>query len=268
MNLDALINDEKEAPEVSAELESFETETPEEAATAQAIETEKPKEPEEDLFPIEKSEEAEPEIDLLAEISQPTDKDQKKAAAAALNPDAPQAPSRETTIPGAGPAALTNHNLTARLTVAALNIGLGMMLQAISQDWSDEAEKKFTLSESRKKDLIEPLEMMFQQQGKKYNPVVILVITVVVTYMPMFGKALKMRKDKAKERRAKLQAAPMEVIHTAAPGEVQAAAPQQPAAPLEVMYSAREIAERVKKIRSKRGARTKEERKFMESLGL
>lgn len=148
------------------------------------------------------------EMSLLSDLKKATDKDIDKTSSTS-------APSTESSSAASSAASgssevvrksnvqFQNHELVAKLCVAALNVAMGMVLQVISDDWSEEAEKKYTLSATRKGEILEPLTLVLEQSKSKYNPVVILVITVVVSYVPMFVSAFRTRKEKAASGKAK-----------------------------------------------------------------
>lgn len=145
------------------------------------------------------------EMELLADLKKPTDKD-------GINNGAQNNVSSESNsndlIKTNGNVNKTiinyqNHELIAKLSIAALNVGMCLILQFIADDWSEEAEKKYKLSPTSKSELLEPLSLVLQQSKSKYNPVVILVITVLVSYVPMFISAFRSRKENIKAAKNK-----------------------------------------------------------------
>lgn len=142
------------------------------------------------------------ENDLLKGLMGETDKDADKST---FNNSSSPESSTNATVTNSRPSKVIfqNHELVAKMTVAALNVAMGMLLQFISDNWSEEAEKKYTLSANRKKEIEEPLVLMLEQSKSKYNPVVILVITVLVSYVPLFINAFRERREKANKKKIK-----------------------------------------------------------------
>lgn len=253
--LNGLLKDKNETPDILIySIQSDSEEKKQEAANIASEEkkTEAAAEPEKKVLP-------EGEIDLFAELSKPTDKDLEKLGQ-------PAGTTNSTPNPLTPAVELANHQLTAKLTIAAVSVGMGIVLQVISEDWSEEAENRYKMSDGRKKELLEPLEIMLMNSKKKYNPVVILVTTVLITYIPMFVSAFRTKNKNLLEKRKKAYGITTEAIET----KEEVKTPATDAIPIttdkEKEFNI--IAEKIKKIKSKIGRRTKEETEFMNSLGL
>lgn len=261
--LNGLLEDDKtETPDVL--IYSIQDDSDEEKAAAADIEKEekKPEEKTQAAAEPEKKVLPDGEIDLFAELSKPTDKDIEK-----LNGTGQPASTTTTTSTSLTPAAeLANHQLTAKLTIAAVSVGMGIILQVISEDWSEEAENRYKMSDGRKKELLEPLEIMLMNSKKKYNPVVILVTTVLITYIPMFVGAFRTKNKNLLEKRKKAYGITTEATETKEESKTPAADAVPITTDKEKEFNI--IAEKIKRIKSKIGRRTKEETEFMTSLGL
>lgn len=135
------------------------------------------------------------EMDLLNDLKKSTDKDVSKDVKVESNGDGTTTVTtttqNKTTV-----IQYANHELVANLTVAALSVTMCLVLQFISDNWSEEAEKKYLLTPNKKQQILEPLTLVLAQSKAKYNPVVILVITVLVIYVPNFITAFRERKEK------------------------------------------------------------------------
>jgi len=222
----------------------------------------------------------ESEIDLFSEFSKPTDKDliKKEIASSASASSGSGLVMEEgegnTTIANES-ATMNNHALIAQLTIAAVSVGLGMLLQFISGDWTETGEKRYILTPNRKKELLEPLSLMLESSKKKYNPVLILVITIIITYVPLFINAFRFKHDNIKEKQ-KLAYSGSEKTETKTEAKTETKEEKvetKKPEPEEVSVSdlnkvEKDIAERIKRIKSTRGKRKKEDSIFMEKFGL
>jgi hypothetical protein len=218
---------------------------------------------------------------LLADLKKPTDKDADKTTVVGnTNPD-PLNPSGSQTIVKKGTQIIyQNHELIAKLTVAAMNVMMGLILQFIADDWTEDAEKKFTLSQTRKNEIIEPLTLVLEQAKSKYNPVVILCITILVAYVPMFITAIRARKAKAKlKTQKKLNTAAIEEVEE--DGETAEERLKKELDNIgkeekesvkivtkEVFKYTKAQQDRLKKIKSTRGRRSESDIKFLKDMGL
>ena len=240
--MDGLINDNDKETDYVFEIEQ-ETET--EIKQAETVISEQPK-----------SETQEQEIDLFAELSKPTDKDlqqQKNAESGVIESNEPKPIVQQE---------LQNHQLTAQLTISAVSVAMGLILQFVSNDWTEEGEKRYSLSASRKKELLEPLEIMLANSKKQYNPVVVVVVTILITYVPMFITAFRHRGTNKNKDLKKLYG--VETVQEVQ--EIQEFAEVQK--PIEKpTKKENEVLDRVRAIKAKRGRRSLEDSEFMEKHG-
>ncbi len=216
----------------------------------------------------------ESEIDIFSMMSQPTDKDILQAETKK------KIESGEIVAPVKEPAKaveLDNHKLVASLTISAVSVGLGMLLQVLSGDWSDEGEKRYTLSASRKAQLLEPLEALLLASKKKYNPMVVLVVTIFITYIPMTINAFRFRKETEAAKRKKVLDALIkkERAETGLPNleveeenyfvkeETKEKEPDLSEAVKEKEKADQIIQDEIKRIKTKIGARSKADREFL-----
>lgn len=219
------------------------------------------------------------EMELLADLRKATDKDIDKTAGSST-PGSTTSPASTTVTDPARPRTnvqYQNHELVAKLAVAALNVAMGMILQVISDDWSEDAEKKYTLSPTRKAEILEPLTLVLEQSKSKYNPVVILIITVLVSYIPMFISAFRTRKEKsklAKQKKKVLNKVGEEVAD-------EEDAKQELKEELNNIGKVKEVVKtveifkmtagqqkRLKEIKAKRGKRSNDDIQFIKEMGL
>lgn len=211
------------------------------------------------------------EMDLLNDLKKQTDKDVEKTATVenTVDKDGGTTSTVTTTeVKRSSTIHYQNHQLVAKLTVAALSVGMGIVLQMVADDWSEEGEKKYTLSNARKAEILEPLELVLEQSKSKYNPVVVLVITVVLAYVPMIITAMRSRK--AKNVKKKIVRAVDNVANEVE--EVEELAAELPINKKEIVISKSQLSasdiSRIKKIKSKRGNRSQEDKDFINKKGL
>lgn len=223
------------------------------------------------------------EMSLLSDLKKATDKDLDKTSSVS-------SASQEGGSAGTSAAASTsssevvkksniqyqNHELVAKLCVAALNVAMGMILQVISDDWSEEAEKKYTLSPTRKSEILEPLTLVLEQSKSKYNPVVILVITVVVSYVPMFISAFRTRKEKAiasKNKKKLMDGVGSTVKDLDEKEELkkqinELSKKDREVRTVEIFKMTEGQRKRLKEIKAKRGQRSSADKQFISEMGL
>ena len=191
---------------------------------------------------------------MFAELSKPTDKDlqqQKNAENGVIENSEPKPIVQQE---------LQNHQLTAQLTISAVSVAMGLILQFVSNDWTEEGEKRYSLSASRKKELLEPLEIMLANSKKQYNPVVVVVVTILITYVPMFITAFRYRGTNKNKDLKKLYGVEQlqEVQEMQEFSEFQKPSPTK---------KENEVLDRVRAIKAKRGRRSLEDSDFMEKHG-
>lgn len=216
---------------------------------------ESPAAPEEKPEPEEKNDTPdEPEIDLFAELKKPTDKD--------LDGTTLEGPKQAATKSDLPKPELANTALMAKMTIAAVSVGMGMALQGVSGDWSEAAEKRYTLSASRKAELLEPLEMVLSSNKTKMNPVAILIVTILLTYIPMFVNAFRMRGDMQRQKRNALYG-----FATETQTESPVFASNTGATSVHESMSNNEVAEKARAIKAKIGRRSKADAAFLKLHG-
>jgi hypothetical protein len=172
-----------------------------------------------------------------------------------------------------------NPALIAKVIISAVNIAFGFLLQFVAANWSEEGDKKYSLSESKQKQLAEPLTLLIEQQlqqGKKFNPVWVLIFLSVVLYIPLFMKALKEKNEKQTEKRKKLffnaptggeigakngKVIPM-TIETVLPVY------ESPKEPEKKKEEVTDFVKKLKEITKKKGRRTKEDSDFLDKYGM
>lgn len=88
--------------------------------------------------------------------------------------------------------------LSAMIMVEAFTIGLSFTGQIISGYWDNEHEKKYTLSDERRNNLIRPLAKYFELQNKKRNPMGALIVAMIVSVITIVLGALSDRKQRLK----------------------------------------------------------------------
>lgn len=72
---------------------------------------------------------------------------------------------------------------------------------AIVGDFSDEGEKRFSVSQARKKRLKDPLNKILKQREMKMKPEVILIVMILIMYGPGIWKAVEERQAKRKAKK-------------------------------------------------------------------
>lgn len=223
----------------------------------------------------------EEEMSLLSDLKKKTDKDLDGSTSTTDTKEVTNADGSKTIVTTESTKRTNviyqNHEIVAQMTVAALNVAMGLILQLISDDWSEEAEKKYSLSPTRKKEILDPLTILLEQRRGKYNPVVILVITVLVAYVPMFISAFRTRKEKMKLAKSKKkyiasagdnaeiideQEKIKEEINNVGKNEVKQVER------VEIFKMTKGQNDRLKKIKSKRGARSEADKQFIKDMGL
>lgn len=90
--------------------------------------------------------------------------------------------------------------LTAMLIVSGCEIVLCFLCQWISGDWSKEGEKKYNLSDPKKKALQIPLQKILEMRTKKINPVWSLVAAILLSFAPMIILAFADRRKKTEDK--------------------------------------------------------------------
>lgn len=196
----------------------------------------------------------EPEIDLLAELKKPTDKDLDGST---LNNDKPASGKSDLPKPE-----LANTSLIAKMAIATVSVGMGMALQCVSGDWSESAEKRYALSASRKAELLEPLEMVLSNSKTKMNPIAILIITILLTYIPMFINAFRVRKDIQRQKRNAVYGYTAET-QTESPNYSESNGTTN----VQESMNNSDISEKIKAIKAKIGRRSKADAAFLKLHG-
>lgn len=229
------------------------------------------------------------EMDLLNDLKKSTDKDVSKDTKVEANPDGTTTVTtttqNKTTV-----IQYANHELVANLTVAALSVTMCLVLQFISDNWSEEAEKKYLLTPNKKQQILEPLTLVLAQSKAKYNPVVILVITVLVIYVPNFITAFRERKEKNRIAELKKKRKDKFIKETEVAKEVTDNGEQEEEEEIiedaekknksgnvktkEVVKTVKVFSmtegqkKRLQEIKTKRGRRSASDEKFLEEMGL
>lgn len=217
------------------------------------------------------------EMELLTDLRKATDKDIDKSTKVEHNADG-TVKVTTTTENKTTQLIYSNHELVANLTVSAISVTMCLVLQFISDNWSEEAEKKYLLTPQKKQQLLEPLTLVLAQSKSKYNPVVILVITVLVLYVPNFITAFRERNTKKKLAGKRKQINPDKVDEANEETENETLldkAESKTGGKAETKIITKEIFkmtkaqnERLLKIKSKRGARSEADKEFIREMGL
>lgn len=215
------------------------------------------------------------EISLLSDLKRKTDKDlEKEKETVTVNEKGEKIITNGSNVntPTRTKINYQNHELVARLTVACLSVGMTLLLQYISDDWTEEAAKKYKLSNSQKDDILEPLTLVLEQSKSKYNPVIILVVTVCIIYVPQIAAAWRIRKEKkALPKKKKLTSKNMDDAEEEE-NETQLDKKKNEAKEIiktkEVFVLTQGQKTRLNKIKSKRGKRSNDDIQFIKDLGL
>ena len=108
----------------------------------------------------------EEEMSLLSDLKKKTDKDLDGSTSTTDTKEVTNADGSKTIVTTESTKRTNviyqNHEIVAQMTVAALNVAMGLILQLISDDWSEEAEKKYSLSPTRKKEILDPLTILLE----------------------------------------------------------------------------------------------------------
>jgi hypothetical protein len=90
-----------------------------------------------------------------------------------------------------------NAHLQSLLIVEICSTVVCFSCQWLSDDWTNDGEKKYTISPFKQKALQKPIYMLLMRRKKKTNPVLSLVVAVLLSYAPLFIVAFKSKKEKS-----------------------------------------------------------------------
>ena len=92
-----------------------------------------------------------------------------------------------------------DYKLMAEMGVEIIDLVATSGAMLVAKEWGN--EKKYAVSDARKRKIRKPLELLLKKKGKKVPPEVMFIFTLLVIYAPLYVKAFQ---EKAKKRKEEL----------------------------------------------------------------
>ncbi len=101
---------------------------------------------------------------------------------------------------------LSDYELLAEVSVETIDMLANIGCQFIS---GERVEAHFEVTAAKRKRMQKPLALIFKNTKVETNPYVLVVFLVLITYAPMFMKAINMRKQKEDRKKMHIVGAPI-----------------------------------------------------------